>query len=141
MQNYAQYKIINKETVGCPLCREEWNLELLKGDCRGQASLKNSCLPVYCIMCTFPQKNFFYRCIECSQMAVTQLKKPCDFCERCFINITREHLSHHFFSSSASVNDFHDVFWQPVINPRMPVKVIDRYVIYPEYSSLNAICT
>lgn len=87
MRNYAQYKISNKEAASCPLCREEWALDLLKDDCRGKASLKNSWLPVYCQACTFPQRAEFHRCIECSQISITNTKKPVDFCARCFTNI------------------------------------------------------
>ena len=42
MQTFAQFKITSRQSVACPLCREEWNIELLKDDLRGKAALKNS---------------------------------------------------------------------------------------------------
>lgn len=46
MQTFAQYKISNREPVVCPLCREQWALECLRDDCRGKASLRNSCISI-----------------------------------------------------------------------------------------------
>ena len=128
MQNYSQYKISNKEAASCPLCRVEWVLDLLKGDCRGQASLKHSCSPVFCTSCTFPQGAKFNRCVECSQTAATfsPPRKPIDFCLRCYTSIGREHTNHHFVSSDASVTDFNEVFWVPVVNHRSLSHIMDK---------------
>lgn len=131
MQNYSQYKISNKEAAGCPLCRVDWALDLLKGDCRGQASLKHSCSPVYCASCTFPQRMKFNRCIECSQTALLSVppRKSVDFCLRCYTNIGREHTNHHFVSSDASVTDFNEIYWVPVVNHRSLSHVMDKDIL------------
>ena len=71
MQTFAQYKITSRQSVACPLCREEWNIELLKDDLRGKAALKNSCAPIYCSSCTHSLRSGpFYRCLECTQKRV-----------------------------------------------------------------------
>ena len=129
MQNYSQYKISNKESPGCPLCRVDWALDLLKGDCRGQASLKHSCSPVYCTGCTFPQRAKFNRCLECSQAAFSNLKKPVDFCLRCYPNIGKEHSNHHFLSCDASISDADGILWFPVANPRGVPQLIDSSIL------------
>ena len=129
MQTYAQYKTSNRESVGCPLCREEWALDLLKDDCRGRASLKNSCAPVYCSTCTFPLRGDFHRCIECSQIAAIGMKKPIDFCMRCFPGISREHTTHHFITSDAGVIDIRDITWTPVLNPRAPPRILEPEIL------------
>ena len=118
MQNYAQYKMVHKEVVGCPLCREEWTLDLLQGDCRGGSTLKHSCVPVYCVSCSFPVRAEFNRCLECSQTAMCLGKKPTDFCMRCFSGVGREHATHHFVASSATVSNASEVVWTPTANPR-----------------------
>ena len=67
MQTFAQYKVTSRQPVACPLCREEWNIELLKDDLRGKAALKNSCAPIYCSNCTHSLRSGpFYRCLECT---------------------------------------------------------------------------
>jgi hypothetical protein len=131
MQNYSQYKISNKEAAGCPLCRVDWALDLLKADCRGQASLKHTCSPVYCASCTFPQRMKFNRCIECSQAALQSVppRKVVDFCLRCYTSIGREHTNHHFLSSDASVTDFNEIFWVPVVNHRSLSHVMDKDIL------------
>ena len=129
MHNYSQYKISTKEAACCPLCRVEWALDLLKGDCRGQASLKYSCSPVYCTVCTFPQRAAFNRCIECSQNNFLLHKKAVDFCVRCFSSIGREHSSHHFLSSDASTIDINEIQWLPIINPKALPQVMDREML------------
>ena len=129
MQNYSQYKISNKESAGCPLCRVDWALDLLKGDCRGQASLKHSCSPIYCAACTFPQRLKFNRCLECSQAAFSNLKKSVDFCMRCYPKIGKDHRNHHFLSSDASISDHDEVLWFPVANPRGVPQLIDSSIL------------
>ena len=131
MQNYSQYKISNKEAAGCPLCRVDWALDLLKADCRGHASLKHTCSPVYCASCTFPQRMKFNRCIECSQAALQSVppRKVVDFCLRCYTNIGREHTNHHFLTSDASVTDFNEIFWVPVVNHRSLSHVMDKDIL------------
>jgi Ring finger domain len=131
MQNYSQYKISNKEAAGCPLCRVDWALDLLKADCRGQASLKHTCSPVYCASCTFPQRMKFNRCIECSQAALQSVppRKVVDFCLRCYTSIGREHTNHHFLTSDASVTDFNEIFWVPVVNHRSLSHVMDKDIL------------
>ena len=77
MQTFAQYKISNRQPVACPLCREEWNIELLKDDLRGKAALKNSCAPIYCHSCTHSLRSGpFYRCLECSHKKVCATHLP-----------------------------------------------------------------
>lgn len=73
MQTFAQYKISSHAQVECPLCRSEWNIELLKDDVRGKATLKNSCAPIYCSQCTMPVRTgIFHRCVQCSQRRALQ---------------------------------------------------------------------
>ena len=129
MQNYSQYKISNKESAGCPLCRVDWALDLLKGDCRGLSSLKHTCLPVYCAGCTFPQRAKFNRCLECSQAAFLNFKKPVDFCTRCYPSIGKEHSNHHFLISDASASDLDEILWLPVTNPRAAPQLMDIGVL------------
>lgn len=119
MQTYAQYKVSNRESVGCPLCREDWVIELLRDDCKGKSSLKNSCVPISCCKCRSQIKTgLYYRCIECSNESIVLKKATDDFCEICYSNIGIDHAQHHFLSSDASIKVATDVHWQPVVNPR-----------------------
>ena len=77
MQTFAQYKISSHSQVECPLCRAEWNIALLKDDVRGKATLKQSCLPCYCMSCHLPiRTGKLHRCLECSQKRTFAALRP-----------------------------------------------------------------
>jgi hypothetical protein len=80
MQTFAQYKVTNRQGVSCPLCREDWCIELLKDDVRGKANLKNSPAPIYCSSCSQSiRTGNFYRCLECShRKAIMSIQKDID---------------------------------------------------------------
>ena len=117
MQTFAQYKISNRDDVGCPLCRVPWLIEFLKEDCR-KSTLKNTCKKVYCKSCSVQiKRGMFYRCIECSQNAMVLKKRPIDFCDNCFPGINMDHKKHHFISSDPR-DSIQDLQWSYTANPR-----------------------
>ena len=141
MLQFAQFKISNKQAPTCPLCREEWNMELLRKDVKGNATLKNTCAAVHCVTCSCLLRNSFYRCLECSQQAGNKsitsntaassssssssssscpFKSPptsYDFCEHCYTNVSNVHRDHHFVSSDATTERTCDVSWTSCHNP------------------------
>lgn len=120
MQSYAQFKISQKTSVECPLCREPWVTALLRDDCRGKGNMKHSCATIKCSACSITQKDAFHRCIECSQHAFSDSKRPVDLCGRCFTrySLPSIHSEHHFVQSDASVSCPDNVMWTVCKNPR-----------------------
>eukprot|EP01038_Epipyxis_sp_PR26KG_P012348 gene12348-16561_t len=114
MLKFCQFKQTNRQDPSCPFCREVWDMEILKLDCRGKSSLKKSCSPIYCNGCSNLLRNTFYRCIDCSQIEANlkENKKPFDFCEQCFLFKTNKiHRQHHFLTSNASIESIDEVSW------------------------------
>jgi hypothetical protein len=144
MMKFSQYKLSNKQEPSCPLCRELWDVTVLKADCRGKASLKASYTPVHCMNCHCLQRGVFYRCIECSQVNCKQLaigntnsvssssssggisnisgssKKPFDLCFECYTHPSpgnNIHQLHHFISSDVRIEITQGLEWIPCKNP------------------------
>ena len=96
MLQYCQFKISSKQTPCCPLCRDEWNMDLLKEDCKkklksnsnysnNDANDKYKCSTLYCSNCTcLLRTNQFFRCLECSSKTLKNSRKVTDYCSECF---------------------------------------------------------
>lgn len=116
MLKFCQYKISNKQSASCPLCREDWDMNLLKQDCKGKSSSKNSCAPVRCSVCRSVVRGIFTRCIECSNKSLKANGLVVDFCEDCVRRPSAIHTNHHFVCSDGCV-DASDVTWTAKKNP------------------------
>ncbi|KAJ1412419.1 hypothetical protein B484DRAFT_422864 [Ochromonadaceae sp. CCMP2298] len=121
MLKFCQYKISNKQDASCPFCRASWDMELLRLDCKGKASLKHSYSPVHCCSCKCLQRGAFYRCVECSQLGMGNPSvpgKPMDFCADCFAH-TSAHSNHHFVAADVGAEISHGMDWAPAKNPSL----------------------
>ena len=115
---FSQFKLASNEKVGCPLCREPWDLSSLREDCNGKSSKQQRCCAsITCNNCLASQRGLFYRCYECSDASVRLNKSPIDFCSACFIRLPTTHTSHHFLSSSAACQSPDSVSWLGCPNP------------------------
>jgi hypothetical protein len=54
--------------------------------------------------------------------------QPVDFCSRCFQNITRDHMRHHFLTAS-STELLMEFEWKYVKNPRAPQQLVDEKIL------------
>ena len=142
MMKFSQYKLSNKQEPSCPLCRELWDVTVLKADCRGKASLKTSFTPVHCMNCHCLQRGVFYRCIECSQVncgssssgGISSIsgssKKPFDLCFECYTHPSpgnNIHQSHHFISSDVRIEITQGLEWIPCKNPTFSSQLHDNH--------------
>lgn len=118
MMKCAQHNITNKLSITCPLCRNLMDLPTLKLDLKGKSSLKHSYAPVQCVSCKCNQRGDFFRCVECSQIAVQGSEKPLDYCPECFERQSDPvHYKHHFVQSNIATEAAHGVDWIPSKNP------------------------
>lgn len=118
MMKCAQHNITNKLPITCPLCRNHMDLPTLKQDLKGKSSLKHSYAPVQCASCKCHQRGDFFRCVECSQIAVLGSEKPYDYCPECFERQSDPvHYKHHFVQSNIAHETSHGVDWIPSKNP------------------------
>lgn len=125
MQHYSNHKTNNNQETTCPLCRESWDLVLLKLDATSNtstttsavtSSLKNATLlKVKCSNCSCYPKRLFYRCIECSQKKYNNFV---DYCNDCYPRIGEFHSDHHFITSDVSITNSNEIIWLPCRNPR-----------------------
>ena len=139
MMQYCKFKMSNQQKPGCPLCRDDWNMELLQQDCLAKekkaasASSKSSSssskssqgkgvkhlLPINCSNCTCLLRNTFHRCIECSFRAYKTSLKTVDVCGECFNRMSHGptaaygiHAGHHFLSScNTALTNINEVHW------------------------------
>lgn len=123
MMTFAQHKISKHQDPSCPLCRELWDMNLLKLDCKVKKSAagRHPCIPVHCTFCKSLCKRLFHRCVECSQKSFAASGKWVDFCADCFPQrLPEAHRTHHFLTSDASIEHANDVTWHPVKSPFAP---------------------
>jgi hypothetical protein len=120
MMKCAQHNITNRLPISCPLCRNPMDIDTLKQDCKGKASLKQTYAPVQCGNCKCNQRGTFYRCVECSQASCLGSGKPCDLCPECFERQQDPvHNTHHFVRSDIVTEASHGLEWTPCKNPAL----------------------
>lgn len=118
MMKCAQHNLTDKKPTTCPLCRNLLDLFTIKLDLKGKSSLKHSYAPVQCISCKCNLRGDFFRCVECSQIAVQGSEKPLDYCPECFERQTDPvHIRHHFVQSNIVTENAYGVDWVPAKNP------------------------
>jgi hypothetical protein len=135
MLKYSQHIASKSSIIPCPLCRESWNLALLKFDCSAKVAKKDSkhesngggsCEMLKCSSCSCFLRKFFHRCLECSQKnsknsysssSGAATSTFVDFCEDCYSRRVTDHKLHHFLTSDASQEKCKDVYWAPCKNP------------------------
>lgn len=139
MMQYCKFKTSNQQKPGCPLCRDDWNMELLQQDClakekKAAASSSSSSsssskssqgkgvkhlMSINCSNCTCLLRNTFHRCIECSFRAYKTSLKTVDVCGECFNRMSHGptaahgiHAAHHFLSScNTALTNINEVHW------------------------------
>ena len=138
MMQYCKFKMSSQQKPGCPLCRDDWNMDLLQQDCLAKekksststAGSKGSCkssqgkavkhlLAINCSNCTCLLRNTFHRCIECSFRAFKSSLKTVDVCGECFNRMSYgptaahgTHAVHHFLSScNTALTNINEVHW------------------------------
>jgi hypothetical protein len=53
---------------------------------------------------------------------------PVDFCQKCFLNVGRDHSKHHFLTSSSNAQ-MCDYMWESARNPRAPQHLFDAQML------------
>eukprot|EP01040_Poterioochromonas_malhamensis_P004732 gene4732-5078_t len=140
MMKYHQHKTSINQNTHCPLCREDWDIPLLKYDCQMKNNHQNNssssssavvslpdCELLHCYFCKCIIRNRFYRCLECSQKPSSiqssadgnNQHHSLDYCNDCYQTnrVNARHSNHHFMLSDASVEKVKDVTWVPCKGP------------------------
>lgn len=126
MMKFAQHKESRDQQASCPLCRELWDMALLRLDCQRSKPVSSvPCVPINCTNCTSLMRGLFHRCVECSQRAYMATGSHVDYCVSCFPRLGDRHRGHHFLTSDASIQALHEVTWMPAKHP-MDAEVSQR---------------